>query len=198
MIITVPLIHTLDFSLQHTLSLLSLLCLHVPVAWIAAFDNKDSLYCFCAQRHLSSLAGDSLAISTYVGRPAGRSVILQVLPPQSFLTLGLVEIHDQDSVLSYRCVQNQNFLFDEGRGRSFGAAAVCCTVLSAWVYPRFHKSPGNHGFCAPFVTALCSQFWCQAPSGAQDQIFVSVKQLRFCRCEAPSLTRERVCHSQRS
>jgi hypothetical protein len=29
-----------------------------------AFDNMDSLYCFCAQRFLSSLAGDSITIST--------------------------------------------------------------------------------------------------------------------------------------
>jgi hypothetical protein len=31
--------------------------------------------------------------------------------------------------------------------------------------------------------------WCRAPSGAHDQILVTVRQLRFCRCEAPSLTR---------
>jgi hypothetical protein len=43
-----------------------------------------------------------------------------------------------------------------------------------------------------------SQFWCQAPSEAQDQIFVNVRQLRFCQCGAPSLTRGRVCHLVRS
>jgi hypothetical protein len=31
------------------------------------------------------------------------------------------------------------------------------------------------------------------PSGAQDQIFVTVRQLRVCWCGAPSLTRGRVC-----
>jgi hypothetical protein len=40
-----------------------------------------------------------------------------------------------------------------------------------------------------------SQAWCQAPSGAQDQIFVTARQLRCCRRGAPSLTRGRVgCH----
>jgi hypothetical protein len=43
-----------------------------------------------------------------------------------------------------------------------------------------------------------SQSWCQAPSGAQDQGFVTVRHLRFCRCGAPSLTGGQVCHLSRS
>jgi hypothetical protein len=35
--------------------------------------------------------------------------------------------------------------------------------------------------------------WCRAPSGAHDQIFITVWQLRSCFCGAPSLTRGRVC-----
>jgi hypothetical protein len=38
-----------------------------------------------------------------------------------------------------------------------------------------------------------SKSWCRAPSGAHDQIFSTVWQLRSCFCEAPSLTRGRVC-----
>jgi hypothetical protein len=38
-----------------------------------------------------------------------------------------------------------------------------------------------------------SKSWCQAPSGAHDQIFIIVWQLRSCFCGVPSLTRERVC-----
>jgi hypothetical protein len=34
------------------------------------------------------------------------------------------------------------------------------------------------------------------PSGAYDQIFITVRQLRVCWCGALSLTRERVCHLQ--
>jgi hypothetical protein len=34
-----------------------------------------------------------------------------------------------------------------------------------------------------------SQSWCRAPSGAHDQIFVAIWQLRSCYCGAPSLTR---------
>jgi hypothetical protein len=36
--------------------------------------------------------------------------------------------------------------------------------------------------------------WCRAPSGAHDQILITVWQLRSCFCGAPSLTRGRVCH----
>jgi hypothetical protein len=42
-----------------------------------------------------------------------------------------------------------------------------------------------------------SQSWCQAPSGAQDQIYVTGTHLQFCRCGTPSLTRGRVCHLPR-
>jgi hypothetical protein len=35
--------------------------------------------------------------------------------------------------------------------------------------------------------------WCRTPSGAYDQIFITVWQLRSCFCGAPSLTRGRVC-----
>jgi hypothetical protein len=35
--------------------------------------------------------------------------------------------------------------------------------------------------------------WCQAPSGAQGQFFVTVRQLRVFLFGEPSLTRERVC-----
>jgi hypothetical protein len=38
-----------------------------------------------------------------------------------------------------------------------------------------------------------SKAWCRAPSGAHDQIFITVWQLRPCLCGAPSLTRGRVC-----
>jgi hypothetical protein len=34
---------------------------------------------------------------------------------------------------------------------------------------------------------------CHVPSGAHDQIFISVRQLWICWCRAPSLTRGRVC-----
>jgi hypothetical protein len=39
-----------------------------------------------------------------------------------------------------------------------------------------------------------SPSWCRAPSGAHDQILITVWQLLFCRCRAPALTRGRVCH----
>jgi hypothetical protein len=38
-----------------------------------------------------------------------------------------------------------------------------------------------------------SKSWCRAPSGAHDQIFITLWQLRSCLCRAPSLARGRVC-----
>jgi hypothetical protein len=38
-----------------------------------------------------------------------------------------------------------------------------------------------------------NQSWCRAPSGAHDQIFITVWQLQSCFCGAPSLKRGRVC-----
>jgi hypothetical protein len=38
-----------------------------------------------------------------------------------------------------------------------------------------------------------SKSWCRAPSGAHDQIFITVWQLRSCFCGAPSLTRGQFC-----
>jgi hypothetical protein len=43
------------------------------------------------------------------------------------------------------------------------------------------------------VSQSVSKSWCQNPSGAHDQIFITVWQLRSCSCVAPSLTRWRVC-----
>jgi hypothetical protein len=41
-----------------------------------------------------------------------------------------------------------------------------------------------------------SLYWYQAPPGAQDQIFVAVRQLRVSWCGAPSLMKWRVCRLQ--
>jgi hypothetical protein len=41
-----------------------------------------------------------------------------------------------------------------------------------------------------------SKSWCRAPSGAHDQIFITVWQLQSCFCGAPSLTRGQVCRLQ--
>jgi hypothetical protein len=38
-----------------------------------------------------------------------------------------------------------------------------------------------------------SKSWCRAPSGAHDQIFITLWQLQCCFCGVPSLTRERIC-----
>jgi hypothetical protein len=38
-----------------------------------------------------------------------------------------------------------------------------------------------------------SKSWCRAPSGAHDQLFITVWQLQSCYCGAPSLTGGKVC-----
>jgi hypothetical protein len=43
------------------------------------------------------------------------------------------------------------------------------------------------------VSQSVSMSWCRAPSGAHDQIFITVWQLRSCSWGVPSLTRGRVC-----
>jgi hypothetical protein len=43
------------------------------------------------------------------------------------------------------------------------------------------------------VSQSVSKSWCRAPSGAHDQIFNHLWQLRSCFCGAPSLTKGRVC-----
>jgi hypothetical protein len=43
------------------------------------------------------------------------------------------------------------------------------------------------------VSQSVSKCWCRAPSGARDQIFVTLSKLRSGFCGAPSLTRGRVC-----
>jgi hypothetical protein len=44
--------------------------------------------------------------------------------------------------------------------------------------------------------SLGRPFWYQVPSGAQDHLFVTVRQVLVCWCAAPSLARERVCRLQ--
>jgi hypothetical protein len=36
--------------------------------------------------------------------------------------------------------------------------------------------------------------WCRAPSEIHDHVLVAVRQLRYCSCEVPSLTRGQVCY----
>jgi hypothetical protein len=68
--------------------------------------------------------------------------------------------------------------------------------------PIFHSSNFRHKtvlISQSYVTTdgqLASLSWCQAPSRAQNQIFVTVRQLWVCWCGAPSLTRGWVCHLQ--
>jgi hypothetical protein len=65
----------------------------------------------------------------------------------------------------------------------------CNLLLTAtgWHYGR--RSVGQLVWC---------QVWCQAPPGARRPDLFTVRQLRFCRCGAPSLTWGRVCHFPQS
>jgi hypothetical protein len=55
-----------------------------------------------------------------------------------------------------------------------------------WIYSQSQSYIATDG-------RSISKSWWRAPSGAHDQIFLIVWQLRCCFCGAPSLTRERVC-----
>jgi hypothetical protein len=63
-------------------------------------------------------------------------------------------------------------------------------IVHSLTIPSSHKAKRH--ITADGQTA--SQSWCQAPFGVQDQIFVTARQLRFCRREA-ALSDERTGRS---
>jgi hypothetical protein len=60
---------------------------------------------------------------------------------------------------------------------------VVCLSISSHSHSQSHIATDGQ-----FV----SKSWCRAPSGAHDQIFITVWQLRSCFCGAPSVTRGQV------
>jgi hypothetical protein len=91
--------------------------------------------------------------------------------------------------------------------RAFGlwCTGAQCLYTRKWTVERLTSASSTHHFPShqsqSHITTdgqSASQSWCQAPSGAQDQIFVTVRHLKFCRWGAPSLTRGWVCHRSRS
>jgi hypothetical protein len=122
----------------------------------------------------------------------------------------LLEIYDQDFY----------FLLDMYvllNGSSYSTKEVsvfpcrryaCCTVVSGRVYPRCHCVQVTIASVYPLSQQSqiksyvrtngqsASLSWCQALSGTQDQVCITVRQLRLCWCVAPPLTRERVYHLQ--
>jgi hypothetical protein len=65
-----------------------------------------------------------------------------------------------------------------------------------WPNSKSESKSKSHCDCQSVgqsVSQSVSQSWCQAESGAHDQIFITVWELRSCYCGAPSLTRGRVC-----
>jgi hypothetical protein len=88
------------------------------------------------------------------------------------------------SLLDYECLL---FCCDEWRTKIF-----CSHLELSW---RTSASRLNLKKFSHIVTdgQSVSKYWCRAPSGAHDQIFVTVWQLRSCFRGAPSLTRGRVC-----
>jgi hypothetical protein len=74
---------------------------------------------------------------------------------------------------------------------TLGAMAEIFDTAStrAWSNPSQSQSQSHIATDSQSV----SKCWYRAPSGAHDQIFISVWQLRSCFRGAPSLTRGRVC-----
>jgi hypothetical protein len=63
------------------------------------------------------------------------------------------------------------------------------------IRPRLHTQGNKSQIQSHIATddQSVSKSWCRAPSGAHDQIFITVVHFGFVFCGAPSLTRGRVC-----
>jgi hypothetical protein len=72
-----------------------------------------------------------------------------------------------------------------------------CRFSAAFLREASIYSHGQLVLCESHVTTdgqPVSPSWCRAPSGAHDQMLRTVRQLLFCQCRGPPLTRGRVCH----
>jgi hypothetical protein len=105
----------------------------------------------------------------------------------SYNSSQLMAVQDSlHSLLHYEC-----FLFcvtDFGHFLSFRCPLVGTPQLNTqlpneWIVQSHIATDGQSA----------SKSWSQDPSGAHDQIFITVWQLRSCFYRAPSLTRGRVC-----
>jgi hypothetical protein len=83
------------------------------------------------------------------------------------LTLTVLNSHDQIFVFT-----------------SEPSAAVCCRELT----DNCSRSQSQSQSYIATDSRSISKSWCRAPSGAHDQIFIIVWQLRSCFCGAPSLS----------
>jgi hypothetical protein len=102
-------------------------------------------------------------------------------------------------------------LFDKRRGltttghsHSTGEWLCCPSFSLTHSPPRLNSHPlltpiksqsQSQGYATTYGQSA-SLSWCQAPSEAQDQIFVTVTQLRVSKCGSLSLTTEWVCRLQ--
>jgi hypothetical protein len=62
-------------------------------------------------------------------------------------------------------------------------------IRSSFLTPAYNFHRGISSSRCHITT--CCQFWFPTLFGAQDQIFLSVRFLRFCRCGVPSLKKDR-------
>jgi hypothetical protein len=65
-----------------------------------------------------------------------------------------------------------------------------------WLSVPFTLSSQSQSYDTTDSQSSASLSWCKVPSGVQDQIFVTGRQLRVYSCGAPSLTRGRFCRLQ--
>jgi hypothetical protein len=69
---------------------------------------------------------------------------------------------------------------------------ILCLTSRFWLLVSLCVSAQSQSHIATDGQSVCKSR-CGAPSGAHDQIFITVWQLQSCFCGVPSLTRERVC-----
>jgi hypothetical protein len=82
-------------------------------------------------------------------------------------------------------------LLGNGSVNTFPRKRITIIIVGRFLWVKW-KSESRYDWRS--VGQSVSRSWCRAPSGAHDQIWITVRQLLFCRFRGPPLTTGRVCY----
>jgi hypothetical protein len=101
----------------------------------------------------------------------------------------------------YILQKNERLIYAPRHWAPFSSSPTTRRITMKGILTRLHTDTLNW-LCQSWshvttdVQSTCQSF-CQAPSGIQDQIVVTVRLFRFGRCGAPFLIKGRICHLPR-